>query len=129
MHTTDSGLTPAIPDYAVPASGTRADPACAGEGGGSPAGTLRLDVDRSYSGYLEAYGLVGISHDTSSSVIGEHRAAGITLGRYMDASSGDTFPYPRGNYTKGQIGGWTAYSASISWEGEGSCTLGLQRGS
>ena len=68
MHTTDSGLTPAIPDYAVPASGTRADPACApqvfhmsgqkpgpasgtradpacaGEGGGSPAGDTETHV-------------------------------------------------------------------------------------
>ena len=95
-------------------------------GGGFP-GTVTIDVDGSQlrPGY---WSLALIMHYPFVDTISETPYArdGIILNEYMAAQPGDVFEYPDGaSYTKAQLGAWTAYAASVQWEGPGSCTLGM----
>lgn len=105
--------------------------------GGSTFSDVQIEVELSRNGALDVFengaltkvgwGMATIYHDTDISRIGGTPGQGPTLGRWMDAAAGDTFAYPSGNYTKSHIGGWTAYSAGITWEGSGSCRTTLER--
>ncbi len=78
--------------------------------GGGFLGTVTIDADRSnlMPGY---WSLALLLYDTATDIVPETPCTwdGITLYRYTDT----------------RPGGCTAYDASVSWEGPGSCTLGM----
>ena len=91
-------------------------------------GTFNVDMETTWVWIIEAYRLAYHYLDTGKDVISEDvYEDGITLDQYIDAAPGDVFEYPDGNYTKAQLGGMTAWSASIDWAGDGSCSLDFRQ--
>ena len=91
-------------------------------------GTFNVDMETTWVWIIEAYRLASHSLDTGKDVISEDvYEDGITLDQYIDAAPGDVFEYPDGNYTKAQLSGMTAWSASIDWTGDGSCSLDFRQ--
>ena len=96
-------------------------------------GTFNVDMESTWVWIIEAYRLAYHYLDTGKDTITEDpipeglEGYGITLDQYIDAAPGDTFEYPDGNYTKAQLGGMTAWSASIDWTGDGSCSLDFRQ--
>ena len=96
-------------------------------------GTSNVDMESTWVWIIEAYRLASHSLDTGKDTITEDpipeglEGYGITLDQYIDAAPGDTFEYPDGNYTKAQLGSMTAWSASIDWTGDGSCSLDFRQ--
>ena len=91
-------------------------------------GTFNVDMETTWVWIIEAYRLAYHYLDTGKDVISEDvYEDGITLDQYIDAAPGDVFEYPDGNYTKAQLGGMTAWSASIDWTGDGSCSLDFRQ--
>ena len=91
-------------------------------------GTFNVDMETTWVWIIEAYRLAYHYLDTGKDVISEDvYEDGITLDQYIDAAPGDVFEYPDGNYTKAQLGSMTAWSASIDWAGDGSCSLDFRQ--
>ena len=91
-------------------------------------GTFNVDMETTWVWIIEAYRLAYHYLDTGKDVISEDvYEDGITLDQYIDAAPGDVFEYPDGNYTKAQLGSMTAWSASIDWTGDGSCSLDFRQ--
>ena len=91
-------------------------------------GTFNVDMESTWVWIIEAYRLAYHYLDTGKDVISEDvYEDGITLDQYIDAAPGDVFEYPDGNYTKAQLGSMTAWSASIDWTGDGSCSLDFRQ--
>ena len=96
-------------------------------------GTSNVDMESTWVWIIEAYRLASHSLDTGKDTITEDpipeglEGYGITLDQYIDAAPGDTFEYPDGSYTKAQLGSMTAWSASIDWTGDGSCSLDFRQ--
>ena len=96
-------------------------------------GTFNVDMESTWVWIIEAYRLAYHYLDTGKDTITEDpipeglEGYGITLDQYIDAAPGDVFEYPDGNYTKAQLGGMTAWSASIDWTGDGSCSLDFRQ--
>ena len=91
-------------------------------------GTFNVDMETTWVWIIEAYRLAYHYLDTGKDVISEDvYEDGITLDQYIDAAPGDVFEYPDGNYTKAQLGGMTAWSASVDWTGDGSCSLDFRQ--
>ena len=91
-------------------------------------GTFNVDMETTWVWIIEAYRLAYHYLDTGKDVISENvYEDGITLDQYIDAAPGDVFEYPDGNYTKAQLSSMTAWSASIDWTGDGSCSLDFRQ--
>ena len=91
-------------------------------------GTFNVDMETTWVWIIEAYRLAYHYLDTGKDVISEDvYEDGITLDQYIDAAPGDVFEYPDGNYTKAQLGSMTAWSASVDWTGDGSCSLDFRQ--